>query len=282
MLAWLGAWADSVWNWAVIVLFLVLACLETFRPARRTDSSASQRWLTNLSLFAVNTSLIDVLLPAAIATLLAAHFSLMPGLFGFLGKWAGDCWVLLAGMLLLDLYAYTIHRVQHRLFILWRFHVVHHAEMDMDASTTLRHHPIEVLISSMISAVVFVVLGLPEWVFPIYALVGIIISLIQHMNARTPQRLDHALQWVLVTPGMHQIHHSVEAEDYAANFGTVLSIWDRMFGTYRKEPVAGRDALSFGVPPFTTAEYARPRWAWMMPFALRRPAQHAASGSHAD
>jgi sterol desaturase/sphingolipid hydroxylase (fatty acid hydroxylase superfamily) len=263
MLEWLGTWADGLWNWVVIVTFLALAAWETVRPARAPEGGVASRWLVNIGLYATNAAVAAVFVPAAIADVLA---------IARLGDAAGDWGVLLVGVLLLDLYAYAIHRVQHRLFVLWRFHAVHHSDTDMDASTTLRHHPVEVLVSSIVGALVFALLGIPEWVFPIYALVGIVVSLTQHMNTHLPERLDHALRWVLVTPGLHRIHHSVAAADHGTNFSTVLSIWDRLFGTYRGEPQAGRGATVYGVPPFTAPEYAQPHWALLLPFALRRPA----------
>jgi len=282
MLAWLGDWAHGLWYWVAIVTFLGLACWETFRPARKPLGTIALRWLTHGGLYAADTFLLAIFVPAAIASWLAGRIGLTLGLFNHLGQWAGDWSVLIAGVLLLDLSGYVFHRIEHRVFVLWCVHAVHHSDIDMDASTTFRHHPIEGLISTAITGVVFAVLGVPEWIFPVYALVGVVFSLSQHVNAGVAGRLDHALQWVFVTPGMHQIHHSTAAEDYEANFGTVLSIWDRIFGTYRQEPAAGRDALTFGVRPFTTLEYARPSWTWMLPFAMRRPTEDALAGSQAD
>jgi sterol desaturase/sphingolipid hydroxylase (fatty acid hydroxylase superfamily) len=248
MLDWLGEWANTSWNWVAIVLFLGLAAWETARPARRPDRGAAARWSTHISLYAVNASLLAVLGPVAIVDGLIGSIGVPRGPFSLLE--GNDGLILLVGLALLDFYAYAIHRVQHRVFILWRFHVVHHADVDMDASTTFRHHPVEVLTIAVIGAFTFALLGVPEWIFPVYALVTIVVSLIQHVNAGKVGRLDHALQWVLVTPGMHRIHHSADTTDSGTNFGMVLSMWDRIFGTFRNAPEAGRAAMAYGVEPY--------------------------------
>jgi sterol desaturase/sphingolipid hydroxylase (fatty acid hydroxylase superfamily) len=280
MLDWLGVWADGSWNWVAIVLFLGLAAWETVKPARRLDRSAALRWFTHISFHAINTSIVAVLGPAALVEALIRNIGIPPGPFALLEK-ADDYWALIIGLLLLDLYAYAIHRVQHQVFVLWRFHAVHHADVDMDASTTFRHHPAEVLTIALIGAVAFSLLGVPEWIFPVYALVAIVVSLVQHVNAGEVGKLDHALQWILVTPGMHRIHHSADAADGGTNFGMVLSLWDWIFRTYRSEPEAGRAAMAYGVEPYTASEFARTRWAWLLPFAIR-PASATTSVGHAD
>jgi len=281
MLGWLGAWADSSWNWVAIVLFLGLAALETARPARRLyRHGAAPRWFTHISFQAVNASVLAVLAPAAVMNGLIRTMGVPPGPFAIFDN-ADEIWVLLAGLVLLDVYAYAIHRFQHRAFILWRFHAVHHADVDMDASTAFRHHPLEVLTIALISATAFSLLGVPEWIFPVYALLAMAAALIQHANAGNAGRLDHALQWILVTPGMHRIHHSADAADSGTNFGMVLSLWDRLLGTYRSEPEAGRATMAYGVEPYTAPEFARARWAWLLPFTIR-PARAVTAVDHAD
>jgi sterol desaturase/sphingolipid hydroxylase (fatty acid hydroxylase superfamily) len=280
MLDWLGNRADSLWYWVIAVVFLMLAAWETVRPARPDSGTLLWRWSSNFGIYAVNASILGLLAPAAIieAYLEARGF---PRLFAGLGSICGDWVVLLAGIVVLDLYAYLLHRLQHASFLLWRLHAVHHADADMDASTTVRHHPGEFVLSSIIGATVTALIGLPVWVFPVYALIAISISLIQHANVRLPERLDRLAQTVLVTPGMHRVHHSVDAAEYNGNYGTVLSIWDRMFGTYRQRP-HGQDVVAFGVDPFTAPRYARPHWALLLPFALSQTTIQPAADSHAD
>lgn len=271
MLDWLGAWAEAAWNWVVIALFLALAGWESCRPARTSSTGTAPRWFTNISLYAVNTSLAALLIPAALSVILAAQLtpSLRPG--SMFAERAGPWVALIACVLVLDLYAYVLHRIQHRVFLLWRFHSVHHADIDMDASTSVRHHPIEYASSTVIGTVIFTLLGIPEWVFPIYALSAISVSLIQHSNIRLPDRIERVVGSVVITPGLHQVHHSVLEADYDSNYGTVFTFWDRLFGTFRRESVASREGLAFGVLPFTGKRYTRFHWAWLLPFAIRGP-----------
>ena len=237
------------------------------------------RWSSNFGIYAVNASILGLLAPAAIieAYLEARGFpASSPDLAASAA--IGSCWLAASSA---DLYAYLLHRTQHASFLLWRLHAVHHADVDMKASTTVRHHPGEFVLSSIIGATVAAVLGLPVWVFPVYALIAIAVSLIQHVNARLPERLDRLVQRVLVTPGMHRVHHSVDVAECNGNYGTVLSIWDRMFGTYRQRP-HGQDVVAFGVDPFTAPRYARPHWALLLPFALSPTTVPPAADSHAD
>jgi sterol desaturase/sphingolipid hydroxylase (fatty acid hydroxylase superfamily) len=277
----LGDWADALWYWVVISLFLTLATWETVRPARTDGGLVVQRWFSNIGVYAVNASLLALLAPDSLinAWVNDATSSLRP--FAVLDRLAGNWVVLIAGVLVLDLQAYLLHRAQHSSFLLWRLHSVHHADTDMDASTALRHHPGEFIVSSCIGATILAILGLPSWVLAIYALLAIIAALFQHVNARIPDALDQLLRWVLVTPALHRVHHSVKAEEYNANFGTVFSIWDRLFGSYHHRPV-GHDVLAFGVEPFTAARYAQPYWALLLPFVLSRSKASEMAENHAD
>jgi sterol desaturase/sphingolipid hydroxylase (fatty acid hydroxylase superfamily) len=279
VLDWVGEWAEAHHSWLLVLVFLALAGWESLRPARQHHGSHAAHWFTNFSLYGVGVALLITLSPAVLADAIVSELDLFPRPFALLGQAAGDWAVLAAGVLILDLYAYAIHRVEHQVFAIWRFHSVHHSDTEMDASTTVRHHPIEVLFSTCVGAPIFSCLSVPSWVFPIYAFFALTVSLVQHANAGRVGRLDRACRWLLVTPGLHQIHHSVDPRDHNANYGTVLSLWDRMFGTYRGEPEAGCESLAFGVTPFTSAEYSGARWAWLLPFRMERETRRLAGGS---
>lgn len=270
MLEWIGPIADRLWYWVLVGTLVALGLVEALWPARPAGAAMGVRWFTNLGLQAANIVLLTVLAPAVLAATVmhAANLDWQP--MTRFAALAGDWPALLIGILVLDCYAYTMHRLQHAIFPLWRFHSVHHADIEMDVSTTLRHHPIEVLISTTIGGLLFAMIGIPEWIFPIYALLGITSSLIQHVNIGRPGRLDQALQAMLVTPGMHQVHHSSDQRDFNTNYGTIFSLWDRVFQTYRPSPARGRDAMNFGVDPFTDPSYSKPHWGLLLPFAIRR------------
>lgn len=239
MLTWLGTWAGAWFLTASVGTFLLLAFLEARAPLRPAPGVAL-RWATNFGLYAL-----ALLLTAQVAPeRLAGAFTTWQGaLLPPLARAGGDAAVLIAGFALLDLLAYWEHRLQH-LGPFWRLHHVHHADREMDASTAVRHHPGEFLFNAALGAVAMAGLGVPVWVVPIYALIAQLADLGQHANLALPPWLDRRLAVVVMTPGVHRIHHSEAAEHYDTNFGAVLTIWDRVFGTWHPQTSA---ALRLGV-----------------------------------
>jgi sterol desaturase/sphingolipid hydroxylase (fatty acid hydroxylase superfamily) len=134
--------------------------------------------------------------------------------------------------------------------LLWRLHRMHHADLDIDVSTGLRFHPIEILISMLIKIAVVIALGVPPVAVFAFELVLNATSLFNHANVRMPAWLDRAVRLVVVTPDMHRVHHSILARETDSNFGFNLPWWDRLFGTYRAAPQAGHDGMTIGLPTF--------------------------------
>jgi sterol desaturase/sphingolipid hydroxylase (fatty acid hydroxylase superfamily) len=270
MLAWLGEAVEGV-SWIVsITIFLVFAVYETVRPDKSMIVSTPGRWLGHFALYAVGLVILVQVAPARITPLLA-EFGHSPTPFEIVGQSGGDVAVLVAGFLLIDLFLYASHRIHHRIYTLWRFHAVHHSDIDVDLTTTLRHHPLEFLLNAGLATVLFVALGLPAWVFPIYGVCSIASGLFQHLNAQLPPRIDRVLRSLLVTPAMHRSHHSADPAHYDYNYGNIFSIWDRVLGTHKVLASQAQQSLSFGVPEFTAPEFAGLRWALILPFRLRRP-----------
>lgn len=265
----LGAWADAINVYLLIGSFLALALVEALRPLREQRLSLGARWTTNLGLQAIN-SVLPTLLAAAVAGLLVPRAPAFWTPAAAMVPYVGELPILLFGVLALDLYTYWMHRLQHGVFPLWRLHAVHHADGELDASTGVRHHPFEALIVTGGSLAVFVLLGLPGWTYPIYAALVIVASLTQHANASLPPSVERALRTVVVTPAMHEVHHSSDERDHDNNYGTIFSFWDRLFGTYRAAPALGADRVRFGVEPFTADAYAAPHWGLLLPLKIRR------------
>lgn len=238
---------DASW-WAAIALFLVFAAYESVQPNHqdRRPATTIRRWFANFVLYAAGLVLFVAIAPERIAILLYGD----PGahsLFAAIETSGGALAVLVTGCLLSDLLIYLTHRVHHAVFFLWRFHSVHHADTELDVSTTLRHHPVEYVGNATLIALIGIGLGLPAWVVPFYATLNIASGLFQHMNAMLPRRLDNALRCVLVTPGMHHTHHSMSPEHYNSNYGAVFSFWDRMFGTELSLSPQRQQSLSYGI-----------------------------------
>jgi len=265
----LAAWAVRWQAWVPIGVFLVVAAWEAWRPDRRGGLPRGWRWATNLGLYFLNSGLVRAIGPYNLAAgmLLFIHVPRL-SLFFAIRDWAGVWSVLAVGCLLLDLISYLLHRLSHRFFVLWRLHAVHHADTDVDASTAVRHHPLEMLFIGLATLLLTVFLGIPAGVLVIYSLLALAVQLFQHANVRLPVHVETGLGWIIMTPGLHRAHHSVAPEHYNANFGTVLSVWDRLLGTLTPPLPDGADAPAFGVAPFLAPRYSRPHWALLLPFVL--------------
>ncbi|MBU6343138.1 MAG: sterol desaturase family protein [Bacteroidetes bacterium] len=143
-------------------------------------------------------------------------------------------WVeVLAGLLLLDLIgAYFIHWLEHKVKLLWRFHLVHHTDPNVDTTTANRHHPGESVFRFVFTTLAIWVSGAPIYLVFMYQSLSAALSQFNHANIQFPAGLARVLGWLIVTPGMHRVHHHYVLPYTDSNFGNIFSIWDRIFGTY--------------------------------------------------
>jgi sterol desaturase/sphingolipid hydroxylase (fatty acid hydroxylase superfamily) len=215
------------------------------RPRRRREFAALRRRLGNVGLWVVNILLVAFLLgsPVPIRTPLEAalglHFPSWPI--------ANVALSFVAGFLLLDLLRYAVHRCEHAVPLLWRIHALHHSDPDVDVTTSLRHHPFEYVLASFVYWLAILVLDIPVLVVVSYGTIVLASEAVQHGNIAWPERLERWIQPLLVTPDMHRIHHSLSPAQANANYGAVLSIWDRLFRSYVWITRADHQALTFGV-----------------------------------
>lgn len=167
--------------------------------------------------------------------------------FGIL-QWLPDMplWLfVIVGLLLLDLIgAYFIHWAEHRVKWMWRFHLVHHTDPNVDTTTANRHHPGESVFRFVFTALGVIVAGAPIYLVLLYQSLSAVLSQFNHANIRFPARLDALLNWVIVTPAMHRVHHHHTLPYTDTNYGNIFSIWDRLFGTYSK---MDNDKIIFGI-----------------------------------
>lgn len=178
-----------------------------------------------------------------------------------------------ASLLILDLAIYTQHVVFHKVAVLWRLHRMHHTDLDFDVTTALRFHPLEIVLSMLIKLVLVTLLGVPAVAVMLFEVILNATAMFNHGNVGLPRRLDRALRWILVTPDMHRIHHSIRPEETDSNFGFNLPWWDRLFGTYRDQPRDGHAGMTIGL------EYFRDRRATRLYGLLLQPFLNPASGS---
>jgi sterol desaturase/sphingolipid hydroxylase (fatty acid hydroxylase superfamily) len=156
----------------------------------------------------------------------------------------------LVAVMALDLAIYLQHVLFHAVPALWRLHRMHHADQEIDVTTGARFHPIEILLSMGIKLGVVAALGAPAAAVLIFEVLLNATAMFNHSNVRMPTWLDRGLRWVVVTPDMHRVHHSIVARETNSNFGFNLPWWDRLFGTYRGQPAAGHDAMIVGIEQF--------------------------------
>jgi sterol desaturase/sphingolipid hydroxylase (fatty acid hydroxylase superfamily) len=155
-----------------------------------------------------------------------------------------------AAVLLLDLTIYGQHVVFHAVPVLWRLHRMHHADLEFDVTTGLRFHPAEILLSMMIKLTAVAVLGAPPLAVLVVEVLLNVTSMFNHGNVHLPLALDRMLRFVVVTPDMHRVHHSIDRRETDSNFGFNLPWWDRLFGTYRPQPAAGHALMTIGIDRF--------------------------------
>ena len=230
---------------AFALVLAVMALLEWRAPRRRLAFERRRRWPHNIGLLLVDVAMLRLVAPgAAIAVALAGE---VLG-FGLLNAWPVPLWLAVpVAVVLLDLAIYFQHVMFHAVPVLWRLHRVHHADLDYDVTTGARFHPIEIALSMLIKFATITVLGPPVLAVVIFEVLLNATAMFNHGNIRLPVALDRVLRWVVVTPDMHRVHHSVEDDETNSNFGFNLPWWDRLFGTYRAQPRADHELMTIGI-----------------------------------
>lgn len=233
---------------AFATVLLAVMLLEWLAPRRALVVPRAWRWSNNLALVIIDTLLARAVLPvAAVGTaVLAAEADW--GLFNQLDLRAA--WSVPLTLLALDFAVWAQHILFHRVPVLWRLHRVHHADIEIDASTGLRFHPLEIILSMLIKIAVVLALGAPAIAVLAFEVLLNATSLFNHSNLRLAPPLDGWLRSLVVTPDMHRVHHSWNPEETDSNFGFNLSVWDRLFGTYRAQPRDGHQKMTIGLHEF--------------------------------
>ncbi len=227
-------------------LVLVLMILwETLLPRRQWHNPRPVRWLNNLGLALINNLLVRLLFPMAAVGVAAYAGQKGWGLLRVLSL--PPPWEVLIAVVVLDLIIYLQHVMFHALPVLWRLHRVHHADVDFDVTTGIRFHPLEILISLGIKAAAIVLLGAPVVAVVIFEVLLNATAMFNHGNVYLPAALDRVLRWLIVTPDMHRVHHSIADDEANCNFGFNLPWWDRLLGTYRAQPRRGHERMTIGI-----------------------------------
>ncbi len=203
----------------------------------------------------MNTLVLRLLIPTAAVGLALAGEANGWGLFNLV---AVPTWVaVVSSVVLLDFAIYLQHVMVHAVPAFWRLHRMHHADLDFDVTTGARFHPIEILLSMVIKMAVVAALGPPAVAVLIFEVLLNASSMFNHGNVSLPPAIDRLLRWIIVTPDMHRVHHSVQPDETNSNFGFNLPWWDRLCGTYRAAPRDGHQAMRIGIDRF---QQARDAW----------------------
>lgn len=235
---------------AFMAVLVVMASLEVLAPRRRSEIPRLLRWSNNIALVVLDTVVVRLVFPVLAVALAVVVEDRGWGILNVLP--VPDWFAFVASMLAFDLAIYLQHVMFHAVPALWRVHRVHHADLEFDVTTGLRFHPVEILLSMAFKLLVVVALGPPAAAVLLFEVLLNATSLFNHSNIRIPDGIDRALRWVIVTPDMHRVHHSVHGQESNSNFGFNLPWWDRLLGTYIAQPRATHERMSVGVDDFRT------------------------------
>jgi len=259
---------------------LVMMTLETLLPKRQREESRASRNGNNLLLGFLNSMLLAGLkFVPMVSAVGAAEIAerLGWGLFS-LGQ-IPLIWQYAITLVLFDLVIYWQHVATHKIPMLWALHKVHHADHDLDASSALRFHPAEIVLSMVLKSVVAIGLGSPAGAVLLFEVILNACAIFNHSNLQMPTWLDRLLRYFVVTPDMHRVHHSVVHGETNSNYGFNLPWWDVMFRTYKSQPEAGHLGMRLGIAEYPDSQDSIPIWSMLkMPFVSTKSAKHASTG----
>lgn len=226
-------------------IFFVVAQIEKIAPRRILLKSKFKRWIGNLGMQIIDVVILRLIfpvLPFGVAVICAQRGWGLLNYFQIIQPLP-----LIIGLLFLDFIIYLQHMVFHFVPIFWRVHMVHHTDQDIDVTTALRFHPLEIILSLLIKFAAVATIGAPPLSVLIFEITLNGASMFNHGNVRIPLSLERIIRMVLVTPDMHRVHHSVIARETNSNYGFSVSWWDRIFGTYKAQPQEGHEKMKIGL-----------------------------------
>jgi sterol desaturase/sphingolipid hydroxylase (fatty acid hydroxylase superfamily) len=254
-------------------IFFVMALSEKIAPRRILLKSKTKRWISNLGMQIIDVAvllLIFPVLPVGVALIDAERG------WGLLNYYhVSPVLADITGILVLDVTIYFQHVMFHLAPVLWRVHMVHHTDQDIDVTTGLRFHPVEIILSLLIKMAVVAAMGVPALAVLIFEVLLNGASMFNHGNVRIPLSFDRIIRMVLVTPDMHRVHHSVLVRETNSNYGFSFSFWDRLFGTYRAQPTDGHDKMKIGLNGYHDDRSLKLSALLTMPFSYQKRVNNA-------
>lgn len=245
-------------------LLVLFAVIEFLLPRRQLKPIKTRRWITNILIILIDSAVVKLLFKSA--AIGVAIWAANSG-YGLFNMVAAPYWLaFLVSFLVLDFSIWFTHLLSHKIPILWKIHRMHHSDVDIDASTGIRFHPFEIVLSMLWKFFVVILLGAPWEAVLIFEIVLNGTALFNHANIKLPLAFDKILRLAIVTPDMHRVHHSIIAEEHNTNYGFNLSIWDRIFSTYTDQPKHGHDDMTIGLEQWQDDKPSRIDWTLMVPF----------------
>lgn len=245
-------------------IFILMAVWEVYSPRRERTYGRPRRWSTNLGLVVLDTIIVRLLFPAAAV---GAAFDATNAGWGLFNMLDWPVWIeIVLAFVILDFAIWLQHVIFHHVPLLWRFHMVHHADEEMDVSTGLRFHPVEIALSMLIKIGLVYALGPAALAVILFEVALNAAAMWSHSNTRLPQGVERMVRWFIVTPDMHRSHHSVERSEHDTNFGFFFSFWDRLFGVYTGTPKGGQAGVTIGLKPWREGQSGRLGWSLTAPF----------------
>jgi len=225
-----------------------VAIWELVSPMRDLKVSKKSRWLNNLSLIVLNTVILRLVFPIAAVGVATYCKDYDIGLLNIVSipEWSK----IIVAILVLDFAIYIQHVLFHFLPFLWRFHKVHHVDLDIDLTTGLRFHPVEMILSMIIKFGVICFIGAPVLAVIVFEVVLNAMAVFNHGNIQLAKWFDKALRIFVVTPDVHRVHHSTIAKETNSNFGFNLIYWDKILGTYQAQPQKGHLDMDIGLEQY--------------------------------
>ena len=231
-----------------IGLFVAFAVIETILPRRARPVGRSRRWVTNWGMSVVNTLTMRFMAIGLPLLAVGAAMDAQGAGLGLLNAVDWPVWVeITLAILFFDFAIWFQHLITHKVPFLWRLHRVHHSDRDLDVTTAIRFHPLEIALSMGIKIGLVYLMGPSALAIILFEIILNGTAMFNHANINIPQSLDRVIRTILVTPDMHRVHHSDKRDEHDSNYGFALSIWDRMFGTYIAQPKQGHDKMTIGL-----------------------------------
>ncbi len=229
--------------------------LELFFSRRVSSLSKQKRWGTNFSIVLTDVVVVRLLFPVAIVEIAMLVQAQGMGLMNNLNMVLSAKFFL--SIVLLDLLIYLQHVLFHFVPWFWRLHRVHHTDLEIDSTTGIRFHPLEIILSMLIKMLGVAILGPPVIAVIVYEIILNGASIFNHSNVKIPVKIDALLRWIIVTPDVHRVHHSILRRETDSNYGNFLTCWDRLFRTYRAQPESGHKGMTIGLREFRDEEYQK-------------------------